>query len=328
VGRTNSRRSFAGKILFLGPVVLLSYFLQAQSSKDPASDCSLAVVSHLFANRGKVCDNATVVQLARQGRTYQQNQLGIASVLALGPDYNAREALNWFQKAALNGYAPAQVNLAVMYANGWGTPRNYGVALQWFRAASQQHYPRADYNLGILYMQGTGVRQDYGEAFRCFQRAAEAGDSSAETNLGYMYDSGLGVAPNAESAILWYGKAAESGNPLGEYNLADMYLQGKGMAQNDSQALLWFQKAAEQGQSGARIKLAYMYAQGRYVKADLEYAYTLSTAASLAGDNRGRELLSLLEGRLSTQQITRAKARAATLRSNSPVPIAVATLTP
>ena len=326
---TCDRRGFARKILFLVPVVLLSNFLQAERSKgDPTSDCSLAVVSRLFGNSVKVCNSETVVRLAHQGRIYQQNQLGIASVLALGPDYNAREALRWFEKAALNGYAPAQVNLAVMYANGWGTTQNYGVALQWLRAASQQHYARADYNLGILYMQGTGVRQDYGEALRWFQKAADAGDSSAETNVGYLYDCGLGVAPNAESAVSWYGRAAKSGNPLGEYNLADMYLQGKGVAQNDTEAFQWFQKAAEQGHTGARIKLAYMYAQGRGVKPDLEYAYTLLTAACLAGDGRGRELLSAIEGHLSTQQITSAKARATTLRSASPSLIAVTTLMP
>jgi uncharacterized protein len=100
------------------------------------------------------------------------------------------------------------------------------------------------------------------------------------------------------------------------------------VAQNDVQAFQWFQKAAEQGHTGARIKLAHMYAQGRGVKPDLEYAYALITAASLAGDTRGRELLSVLEGHLSTQQITRAKARAASLHSNSRSLIAVTTLTP
>src|SRR5262249_19620247 len=140
-----------------------------------SGQCSLAIVSRLVPGKGKTCDSGTVLRLAREGQVYQQNQVGIASVLALGPDFSARDALKWFQKAALNGYAPAQVNLAVMYVNGWGTPQNYGAALQWLKAASEQHYARADYNLGILYMQGTGVRQDYNEALRCFQKAAEAG---------------------------------------------------------------------------------------------------------------------------------------------------------
>jgi len=46
--------------------------------------------------------------LSDTGRAFEQNQMGIASVLALGPDFNEKEALSWFQKAAQQGYAPAQ----------------------------------------------------------------------------------------------------------------------------------------------------------------------------------------------------------------------------
>src|SRR5215813_532471 len=214
----------------------LAVQVQAASPNSTAStaQCSLAVVSKRLANSGKVCDAETVLRLARQGRVYQQNQLGIASALALGPDYNIKEALNWFQKAALNGYAPAQVNLAVMYANGWGTPQNYGAALRWLQAASEQHYAVADYNLGLLYMQGTGVRRDYGEARRWFERGAEGGDSWAQTDLGYLFDQGLGVTANAATAAFWYSKAAHAGNVLGKYNLGDMYLRGEGVPQSDA----------------------------------------------------------------------------------------------
>jgi len=96
--------------------------------------------------------------------------LGIASILAIGPDCGEKEALKWFEQAAQRGYAPAEVNLAVMYANGWGTPANYGAALRWLRAAAEQGFARAYYNFGILFLQGQGVRQDYSEAFRWFQK--------------------------------------------------------------------------------------------------------------------------------------------------------------
>jgi uncharacterized protein len=306
------------RVLTCAVAALLTLSAQGQPAEfSSGGQCSLAIVSRLMADKGKICDSGTVLRLAREGKVYQQNQLGIASVLALGPDFSARDALKWFQKSALSGYAPAQVNLAVMYVNGWGTAQNFGAALQWLKAASEQHYPRADYNLGILYMQGTGVRQDYNEARRWFQKAAEAGDSSAETNLGYLYDRGLGVPANAATASSWYSKAAEMGNPLAENNLADMYLRGEGVAQNDSDAFRWFEKAADQGHTGARIKLAYMYANGRGTKPDPEYAYALVTAATLAGDHRGDYLLGSLEHVLSPKQISAAKARAARLQSVS-----------
>src|SRR5438552_1891311 len=104
---------------------------QAASQSSPKEQCSLAVVSRSVGSSTPVCDGAVVQQMARSGHAFEQNQLGIASVLAIGPDYSQKEALAWFEKAAQRGYAPAEVNLAVMYANGWGTPVNYGTALHW-----------------------------------------------------------------------------------------------------------------------------------------------------------------------------------------------------
>src|SRR5882672_5117109 len=133
---------------------------QATASNTTVGQCNLAVVSKLSAATGPTCDEKAIRQMARQGQVYEQNQLGIASILAMGPGYNTEEAIKWFERAAQRGYAPAQVNLAVMYSNGWGTTVNYGKALHWLQAAADQGYARADYNLGILYLQGRGVRQD------------------------------------------------------------------------------------------------------------------------------------------------------------------------
>jgi TPR repeat protein len=72
-----------------------------------------------------------------------------------------------------------------------------------------------------------------------------------------------------------------------------------------------FQKAAAQGSTAARIKLGYLYSQGMGVAKDAETAYTLLLSASLAGDPRGRYLLSSLEAELSPQQILEARQRAA-----------------
>ena len=76
----------------------------------------MAVVSKLAGKQQNVCDTKVVQELAKKGHAFEQNQLGIASMLAIGPDYTDKEALKWFEKTAVKGYAPAQVNLAVMYA--------------------------------------------------------------------------------------------------------------------------------------------------------------------------------------------------------------------
>src|SRR5262245_33575035 len=171
------------------------------------------------------CNIATVKLAASSGEVYAQNQLGSVSALRVANARDIREARSWFEKAARRGYAPAQVNLAVTYINGWGTPQNYGAALNWLNAAAKQGHPRAYANLGILYMNGWGVRRDFAEAFKCLQIAADAGDSGAQANLGYLYDGGLGVVKDYSAAAGLYRRSAEQGNALGQNNLADLYLR-------------------------------------------------------------------------------------------------------
>jgi TPR repeat protein len=288
---------------------------------DPAgrrSDpCSEAIVTRQPGTSEWICDSKTVQELARRGRVFGRNQLGMVSKLVIGPGYDPVEALKWFEGAALRGYAPAQVNLAVMYINGWGTEPNYGAALHWLLEAAHQGDARAYYNLGILYQQGQGVMRDPVEALRCFRKGAEAGDASAQANLGYMYDSGIGTAKDMAAAVSWYGKAAEKGNAFAQNNLADLYLRGEGVPQNDAIALRLFQQAAAQGQTGARVKLGYMYASGRGTMQDLVTADSWITAAAIAGDARGHDLMQSVELQLSTAQIARAKQNARNLTAET-----------
>jgi TPR repeat protein len=299
----------AGTFLLL-PTFLRPAFAAHQTSGQALDQCSIAIVTREAVGSAHICDPKTVRSLAREGHVFEQNQMGMTSMLAMGPGYDPHEALKWFERAARNGYAPAQVNLAVMYINGWGTTPNFGVALQWLHEADKQGYPRADYNLGILYMQGQGVPKDMAEAVRYFRKGAEAGDTSAQTNLGYMYDQGAGAAKDLQAAVTWYGKAAESGNALAQNNLADLYLRGEGVPQDDAKAFRLFQQAAAQGQTSARIKLGYMYANGRGTTKDLATAYSWIAAASIAGDGRGTDLMRALESQLTSDQIAQARENA------------------
>jgi len=316
--RSQSLRIVVGLIGLSGAMNLRRLFAQAPTQEQ----CSVAIVSRFADRNTPICDLKTAERMARTGNLYQQNQMGIASMLAIGPDFTKKDALTWFQQAAQRGYPPAEVNLAVMYINGWGTPTNYGVALHWLRAAADQHFARAYYNLGILYLEGKGVKQDNSEAFRWFRMGAAAGDGSAQTNLGYMYDQGLGCEKSVSTAALWYRKAADAGNPLGENNLADLYLRGEGVAQDDAQAFRWFQKAAEQGHTGARIKLGYMYAEGRGIAKDQQTAYFWISAATATGDSRGRELQHVLEQQLNAKQIAEIQERVSRMQQAVPqVPV-------
>jgi TPR repeat protein len=70
-------------------------------------------------------------------------------------------ALRLIRPLAEQGYAAAQTNLGVMYANGQGVPQDYAEALKWYRKAAEQGNAGAQRNLGAMYSLGRGVPQDF-----------------------------------------------------------------------------------------------------------------------------------------------------------------------
>ena len=251
------------------------------------------------------------------GNPYQNHDrdtMRIASGLVLAPGRTIGDARKSFEKAARRGNTDAEVNLAILYFYGWGTPQNFGTGLYWLKSAADQGNSVASANLGLIYWKGWGVRTDYAEALRYFRKAADLGDTGAMVDLGYMNDYGVGTSPDHAAAAEWYRRGAERGDPLAQNNLADLYLRGEGVPQNDDLAFAWFQKAALQGNTGARIELGFLYASGRATRKDAETAYAWILAAAIAGDHRGQTYLAALEAQLSADQIASAKRRAKELQ--------------
>ena len=85
---------------------------------------------------------------------------------------NHVDALEWYRKAADQGYAVAQVILGWHYHTGEGVPQDDAEAVRWFRLATDQGHAQAQYRLGVAYRDGDGVRQDYVEAHKWFDLAA------------------------------------------------------------------------------------------------------------------------------------------------------------
>jgi TPR repeat protein len=275
----------------------------ADDTAKPSSSSCFEADARDKSLREAGCKIATVRLAANSGEVYAQNQLGLISALQVRNGGDIREARDWFEKAARRGYAPAQVNLAVTYLNGWGTPQSYGSALNWLNAAAKQGHPRAYANLGILYMNGWGVRRDFAEAFRYLQLAADAGDAGAQANLGYLYDGGFGVVKDYSAAARLYRLCAEQGNALGQNNLADLYLRGLGVQQSYSDAFYWFEKSAQQGYTAAQIKRGFLLMNGLGCAKDPIAAYSSILAASKAGDHRGDEYLETLKSQLDQPQL-------------------------
>jgi len=292
----------------------------------PGTDCPVIRTISEKSSAGVSCGMLTLVALSGTdsapvldptGNHYENRDretMSVASGLVLAPGKTIRDARKSFEAAARRGNSDAEVNLAILYFYGWGTPKNFGTGLYWLKSAADQGNSRASANLGLIYWKGWGVRTDYAEALRYFRKAAELGDTGAMVDLGYMNDYGVGTSPDHSAAAERYRRGAERGDPLAQNNLADLYLRGEGVPQSDDLAFAWFQKAALQGNTGARVKLGFLYANGRATRKDPETAYAWILAAAIAGDRRGQPYLAALEVELRPDQIASAKQRAKELQ--------------
>ena len=60
-----------------------------------------------------------------------------------GVEQSDEKAVEWYLKAAEQGFARAQNNLGVMYANGTGVEQSYEKAAEWVLKAADQGFEDA-----------------------------------------------------------------------------------------------------------------------------------------------------------------------------------------
>ncbi|MBP5419901.1 MAG: SEL1-like repeat protein [Bacteroidales bacterium] len=194
---------------------------------------------------------------AEQGYARAQYNLGDCYKNGRGVEQDYQKAVEWYTKAAEQGDETAQCNLGNCYKNGQGVEQNYQKAVEWFTKAAVRWYANAiaQYNLGVCYENGQGVEQDYQKAVEWYTKAAEQRDARAQFNLGYCYEYGQGVEKDYQKAVEWYTKAAEQGNADAQLNLGVCYEIGQGVEKDYQKAVEWYTKAAEQGNERAKSSL-------------------------------------------------------------------------
>lgn len=108
---------------------------------------------------------------------------------------------------AKQGDVKAQYDVGNMYLKGQGTAQNAKEAFNWFSKAASQGYARAEYKLGYLYQRGTGVTKSQDKAYDWLKKSAEKGYTPAMFYLGQLY-VGRGEYRNA---LTWYQRADDKG---------------------------------------------------------------------------------------------------------------------
>jgi TPR repeat protein len=187
---------------------------------------------------------------------------GLCYHLGLGRQQNHHNAFQYYQEAAGQGDARAQLNLGYCYRHGLGTAKNEGEAVRLYTLAAEQGCASAQNNLGICYQYGIGTAKNEGEAVRLYTLAAEQGDARAQLNLGYCYHQGIGTEKNEGEAVRLYTLATEQVDASTQNNLGYCYQYGIGTAKNEGEAVRLYTLAAEQGDARAQLNLGYCYHQG------------------------------------------------------------------
>jgi hypothetical protein len=122
-----------------------------------------------------------------------------------------------------------------------------------------------------------------------------------------------------------YLQAARSGDDQAQFYLGALYSAGVGLPRSDEDAFRWFAQAADQGHSHAMLILGGLYAVGRGVQKDnvkaYQYAYIVSSATRVEEFKNGsRQLMGVLEGKMTSDEVSRARAEASRWRPTSVSP--------
>ncbi|KAJ1461382.1 hypothetical protein M885DRAFT_611658 [Pelagophyceae sp. CCMP2097] len=174
--------------------------------------------------------------------------------LCRAPAYKSNaEWVRRVQKHADEGNMEAQVELGYAYRDEGGTlKKNFKRAHHWFERAATQGYARAQLALGYCYDRGCGVKIDHKTAALWYRRAAEQGLPDAQSNLGVCFSNGQGVAQSHDEAVKWFRLAVAQGHLDALYNLGGCHANGQGVPRDMGEALRLCKRAAAKGHAGAK----------------------------------------------------------------------------
>ncbi|OAA63736.1 ubiquitin-protein ligase sel1 [Niveomyces insectorum RCEF 264] len=167
---------------------------------------------------------------------------------------NFDRARSWFERGISQGDAQSQYYMGLMLRHGYGGMKNLAKATELFRAAAEQDFAPAQVELGVLYLD-QGQPEDLRIANDYFELAARYGNVEAFYYLAEMIHHGVGRDKACAPALAYYKSVAEKADPLvsswTEANQA--YESG-----DYELALLEYLGAAEQGYEKAQNNIGYL----------------------------------------------------------------------
>lgn len=157
----------------------------------------------------KAADQGEIHAATLLGRMYEEGEDNFPQ------DYV--KAHDWYKKAAQKGEADAQYQLGIFYLLGQGVHKDAKKAVQWFeKAALDSTYYQN--KLGDFYHHGDAkafIEPQYAKAREWYEKAASKEHIISQLTLAKMYEKGAGIRQDKEKAKEWYGRACDQGKKHG-----------------------------------------------------------------------------------------------------------------
>ena len=111
------------------------------------------------------------------------------------------------QRKAESGSVVAQSVLGICYLYGRDVKTDYERAFQLLSAATEKGASRAVVNLARMYAEGLGIPRDISKAVRLYEAVAKV-ERRAQLELARIYARGEGVTCDPQRALKWYSEVA------------------------------------------------------------------------------------------------------------------------
>ena len=173
--------------------------------------------------KAKIKENATSAADARKIRFYLAWKGHAWSQFVLGYDFHFGDGVKldyalaryWYGKAAEQGVAEAQNNLANLFVDGLGGDPDADTALSWYEKSWKAGDVVAAGNLGRQLVEGTGVKHDFRRAAALLKAYLAENPYSARSHylLAECYRHGAGGRASPRLAREHYREASDFGLP-------------------------------------------------------------------------------------------------------------------
>lgn len=156
------------------------------------------------------------ITAASEENSFAQYNLGYLYDKGIGMKRNEEKAITMYIKAAEKGNPFAENNLGVIYSNTdyKSVSQDNQKALEWFVRAANQGYTRSQFALSQIYYKKANWTVDttlkkayYQKAIKWLMLAAETGFAKAQYQLAGYLQAGKGIKINLEQSKYWYKKA-------------------------------------------------------------------------------------------------------------------------